>query len=308
MIRLLKWLIVTGVVVWLLWGIDVKLFWDALRKLDPLGVTLTFLAVLFSDLVISYRWYYLSGYRHTFLSSFEANMLAFFLNIFAPAKLGDLSKIYYMHKKDGHDPKHSASLFLIERLFDVLVLGSLILISALFILPSKTSLAVALTLFLLLALFFYALYDYSFAIKLIHLIPFSKPKIYAYKIFKQIRQNLTKKRIFITFVLTLAVWGGYYLNNYVFFLTATPFELTLSQIFVASTLAFAVSAIPLTPGGIGTFQAAFILTLGWYGISKEEALAASTALQILYILPATLYSLYLLITKEFLWRRHVSAK
>ena len=308
MLRILKWLTVGAIVLWLLWEVDVQLLWQAMQRLNPAGVALTFLTVLFSDLIISYRWYYLSGYRHSFLSSFEANMLAFFLNIFAPAKLGDLSKIYYMHKKDGHDPKHSASLFLIERLFDVLVLGSLILISALFILPSGASLAVALLLFFILALFFYALYNYTFAMKLINLIPFKKPKVYAYKIFKQMRENLTKKRVFVTFLLTLAVWGGYYLNNYIFFLTATPFELTLSQIFVASTLAFAVSAIPLTPGGIGTFQAAFILTLGWYGITKEEALAVSTLLQILYIFPATLYSLYLLITKEFLWRNHVSAK
>ncbi len=306
-IKILKLLLLTALVYWIFKDIDLELLLQSLKHLNPWGVVLSFVAVFFSDLVISWRWYYLSHFRYSFISSLEANMLAFFLNIFAPAKLGDLSKIYYMKQKEGHHIAHSTSYFFIERLFDVLVLAAMILFSALFILPSQGGLVVALLLFGLFFSFGYLFYSPSFFRKLLFLLPFPKIRALAYKIYKIIRSNLTPKRLETLFFLTLAVWGSYYLNNFVFFLTATDFDLKLWQIFVASTLAFAVSAIPLTPGGICTFQAAFILTLGWYGIPKEEALSASLVLQILYILPATLYSLYLFATKDFLWRRDVSA-
>ncbi len=302
----LKLLLITALLYWIVNDIDPDLFIKSLKHLNPWGVFLTFIAVFVSDLVISWRWYYLSRFQYSFLSSLEANMLAFFLNIFAPAKLGDLSKIYYMKKKEGHQITHSTSYFLVERLFDVLVLAMMLLFSAIFIFPSQGGLWVALGLFGSFLLASYLFYSPKTFRTLLSWLPWPKIRVLLYKIYKILRSNLTPKRLGILFFLTLAVWGSYYLNNFIFFLTATDFKLELWQIFTASTLAFAVSAIPLTPGGIGTFQAAFILALGWYGIPKEEALSASLVLQILYILPATLYSLYLFATKDFLWRGHVS--
>ncbi|NPA03343.1 MAG: flippase-like domain-containing protein [Epsilonproteobacteria bacterium] len=295
-VKLLILLLLLG---WLFYGIDLKLLVESLKRLNPLGIVLTFISVFISDLIISYRWYYLSHFQHPFKASVEANMLAFFLNIFAPAKLGDLSKIYYM-QQEGYDAKMSASMFLLERFLDVIVLGFMILFSALFILPSKKAVWIGGVLLIVALIFLGIVFNYSLMLKLLRLIPFKKVKVVLYKILKATRTNLEPKRLVILFLLTLLVWGGYYLNNFVFFLTATDFDLSLKEIFIASTLAFAVSAIPITPGGIGTFQAAFILALGWFGISKEEALGASIVLQLLYILPATLYSLYLFWSKEFL--------
>ncbi len=304
--RLAKALILVALIGWLFQSIDKELLWQALLKLNPLGIFLTFLAVFFSDLVISYRWYYLSRFRYSFKASLEANMLAFFLNIFAPAKLGDLSKIYYMQKSEGHDPKESTSIFFIERLFDVLILGGMILFSALFILPSQKALFIGAVLLLCVLFFVWLLLHPRLLRRFVKLIPFQAARVLIYKVIKLTKANLSLERTITLLFLTLAVWASYYLNNFVFFLSATDFNLSLKEIFIASTLAFGVSAIPITPGGIGTFQAAFILALGWYGISKEEALSASIVLQLLYILPATIYSLYLFITKDFLGRRNVS--
>ncbi len=307
--RLIKLLIFAAIFFWLIHGIDPDELLKALKNLKPSGIALTFLAIFFSDLVISFRWYYLSHFKHSFISSLEANMLAFFLNIFAPAKLGDLAKIYYMHKKDSHDPKHSSSIFLIERFFDVVILASIIAFAALFIIPNRSALFVSFVLFCIVIASLFVIFHRSTLHLLLRVIKIKRLRRTIFLVAKAMQTNLTPRRVAITFLLSLAVWASYYLNNFIFFMFATDFHLSLQQIFIASTLAFAVSAIPLTPGGIGTFQAAFIITLGWYGIGKEEALGASTILQILYILPATLYSTYLFLTKDFLWeRRSVSAK
>ena len=307
--KFIKLLIFAAIFFWLIHGIDPDEFLKALKNLKPSGIALTFLAVFFSDLVISFRWYYLSYFKHSFISSLEANMLAFFLNIFAPAKLGDLAKIYYMHKKESHDPKQSSSIFLIERFFDVVILASIIAFAALFIIPNRSALFISLGLFGIVIASLFVIFHRSTLHLLLRVIKIKRLRRTIFLVAKAMQTNLTPRRVAITFLLSLTVWASYYLNNFIFFIFATDFHLSLQQIFIASTLAFAVSAIPLTPGGIGTFQAAFIITLGWYGISKEEALGASTILQILYILPATLYSAYLFLTKDFLWeRRSVSAK
>ena len=304
----IKAALIGALLFWLFYGVDWKLLWRSVLTLHPTGILLTFVTVLFSDLVISYRWYYLSRFTHSFKASVEANMLAFFLNIFAPAKLGDLSKIYYMQRSEGHDPKNSTAMFLIERFFDVIVLGIMILFSAVFIMPSQEAIVVASVLLLLCIIFIWLLAHPKALYRFVRLIPIQKARVLVYKVMKLTKANLEPKRVFVLFLLTIAVWAGYYLNNFVFFWTATDFDLGFKEIFIASTLAFAVSAIPLTPGGIGTFQAAFVLSLGWYGIPKEEALGASIVLQVLYILPATLYSLYLFMTKDFLGKNDVSAK
>ncbi len=307
--KALKTIVILALLYWIFKDVDFDLLAKSFKKLDPLGIALTFLMVFISDLIISWRWYYLSRFRHSFLSSLEANMLAFFLNIFAPAKLGDLSKIYYMKMKEGHDIKESSAIFVLERLFDVIVLGIILLFSTLVILPDRNNLVAVVALILLVSIFISLLIHPKWMKRALGLVPFRKVRIVLYQIFKLVNTQLTSKRAVTIFILTLFVWLGYYLNNFIFFLCATDFHLSLWQIFLASTLAFAVSAIPLTPGGIGTFQAAFILVLGWYGISKEDALAASLVLQILYILPATLFSLYLFLTKDFLnGKWYVSAK
>ncbi len=305
----LKAALFAALVWWLIHDIDFAKFWHALISLHPVGIVLTLLAVLTSDAFIAFRWYYLSRYRHPMKACFDANMLAFFFNTFVPAKLGDLAKIYYLSQKACIDPKESSAIFVIERFFDVVILGFMILFSALYAFHLKSLYIAAFFLFLCAGLFLFAIYHKPFLKKLMGLIPFVKLRRLVWRVALMIAHNLSPRRALVAFGLTLIMWAFYYLCDILFFLYATDFDLSLMQILIAATLAFAVSAIPLTPGGIGTFQAAFVLALGWYGIAKEDALGASSVLQVLYILPATLYSLYLLFTQEIVrGMRHVSAK
>ena len=301
--RIIKFFLFVAIFFWLFKDINYHQLFIALQNLQLQGIFLTTIMIFCTDLLIAYRWYYLSKHKFSYISSLEATMLAFFLNIFAPAKLGDLAKVYYMHKKDNIDPHYSSSIFFIERFFDVIVLTIIIAFSALFIYPNFKTFLISIILFsFILFVFFIIFYKKTFFV-IIRFIKIKKVRKIFFLIVKAIRENLTKKRITITFLLTFLVWCCNYLNNIIFFFSATTFQLHFIDIFIASTLAFAISAIPLTPGGIGTFQGAFIVALGWYGISKEEALGASSILQLLYILPATFYSLYLFFSKDFLWEK-----
>lgn len=309
LLALIKLALVAALVWWLVRDIDWMKLWQALISLHPVGIALTLLAVIASDVVIALRWYYLSRYRHPFRACFDANMLAFFFNTFVPAKLGDLAKIYYLSKRACIDPKESSAIFVIERFFDVVILGFMVLFSALYAFKLKSLYIATFALFFAAGLFLFAIYHKPFLKKLVALIPFTKLRRLVWRIALLIAHNLSPARALTAFGITLVMWAFYYLCDILFFCYATDFDLSLLQIFTAATLAFAVSAIPLTPGGIGTFQAAFVLALGWYGVAKEDALGASSLLQLLYILPATLYSLYLFITQEIVrGMRHVSTK
>lgn len=296
--RILQTFVIALLIWWLFHDIDIPQLFHAIAKLHGNGIILTLLAVIASDMAIAFRWYYLSRYRHPFLACVSANMLAFFLNTFIPAKMGDLSKIYYLSKNACIDPKESSAIFIIERFFDVIILGFMLLFSTIYVVHNTILTLTAFILFGLAVLFFYAIYHRPFLKKLIRSLPMAKFRTLLYRIALMITHNLTPKRALATLLLTLVMWMLYYLSSIVFFTYATSFHLTLIQIFIATTFAFSFAAIPLTPGGIGTFQAAFVFVLGWYGIPKEEALSASMVLQFLSILPATVYSIFLFFTKD----------
>ncbi|MRI83695.1 MAG: hypothetical protein C6I00_04670 [Nitratiruptor sp.] len=286
--RLWRLLAIAALLLWLSWGIQWSKVVQALASLNPHGLLLTLASVGISDLAIAYRWYYLSHFRHSFQASLEATMLAFVLNIFAPAKLGDLVKIYHIHKQEEHPIPELTAIFLLERLLDLLVLGWIALASLSFTRLLTTPLLPLIAAIAPLLLLFPQIQ------RILHSLAPSKLRPFIDGLFHKLQERST---LLGGLLITLALWGLYYWNNWLFFTYATPFNLTPFQIFLASTLAFVVSAIPVTPGGIGTFQAAFVFVLGQYGVSKEEALAASLILQLLYLIPAILFTLYLLVRK-----------
>lgn len=307
MTKLLKWSVIFFIALLLVYNIDFHSFFYYLFHFRPIGLLLTLLAVFLSEVVVAYRWYFLNEKKMSFKSAFEAVMLSFFFNIFTPAKIGDLSKVYYLEKKESQHPIYTLSLTIVERFYDVIILGTLFAISLFFYFTQNMFLAFGL-LVVFLGLFFYLITNSKLTLALIKHIPIKKVKILLYLVYKAVRARFRTHKFMTLFLLSVAVWIGYYFANYVFFLFATNLDLTFWQIFVVSTITFVVSAVPITPGSIGTFQAAMVFSLSWYGVPKEEALAVSIILHVLDNIPTLIVGFYLLGTKNFLWERENAAK
>lgn len=73
------------------------------------------------------------------------------------------------------------------------------------------------------------------------------------------------RRILAAFFLSIAMWGFFLLG---FYAVLPTFEFSLSVLTGVSVAA----ALPALPGGIGTFQAAFVFVATKFGMSGAEAL------------------------------------
>ncbi|TVP93731.1 MAG: TIGR00374 family protein [Acholeplasmatales bacterium] len=80
-------------------------------------------------------------------------------------------------------------------------------------------------------------------------------------------------------VLGLVVWGLYALKAHVVFLGLLG-QGSLVLAFVVTMSAYAVALLPVSPGGLGTFEATFVTVSSPFGVSVEGALAVVVLLRL----------------------------
>jgi len=85
------------------------------------------------------------------------------------------------------------------------------------------------------------------------------------------------------FLLSLALWGGVALLNYIMFF-AFAFPLSLTAAFVLVIIVDLGLMIPAAPGFVGSFQFLCVVGLAIFGIGREQALSFSILSHILQIL------------------------
>jgi uncharacterized protein (TIRG00374 family) len=74
-------------------------------------------------------------------------------------------------------------------------------------------------------------------------------------------------------------------------LKAFPAHLSLVQCFAAYAIALLLTMFPLTPGGLGTVDAALVALLVGFGVDSSAALAADLIWRLVWFLPQLLVGL-----------------
>ena len=266
----------------------------SIKEYDIYGICLTFFVVFLGDIFVAYRLYYLCNKKCSYKTALEASMLSLVANSFIPAKMGEISKIFYIHKKEGIKKRKILSAVIFERFSDIVSLSLFLILSGYIFISDDLYYIIALLIIFIGVVSFVLLKNhYIFLKKIVKKIKYRKIKIYLYLFIKEVYFHLTDIHIFKLLLISLFIWCIYVFTNIVFFKYAILIDINFMQIFAISMIAFAITALPVTPGGIGTFQAVFLLMLTPHGISKENIIAATFILQILYILPSILYLLYM---------------
>jgi len=239
------------------------------------------------------------GYRISVLSSTSLIFLSQSLNIVLPGRIGDLSRAYLL-KRDSQIPLISSiSSLLSERIFDVLSIGILGLISVLLLgieLSQKSSIVFLVTILLISAL-----------ILLIIFIQFSGSSRIFFYLQKLIRDARTsfERRIFISLtLLSFILWILEALVCYVLLASLFPSSFLLAVI--AVSFGNLTKVLPITPGGIGTYEAGVtaILTSGGVppGMSFTVALLDHALKNLITLIFGALSLKHLNITFEALKR------
>lgn len=218
----------------------------------PLNITLIFLTVLTVILGV-YRWYLILNSFNvgmTFKKTFKIYYIAFFFNnILFGSVGGDVLKIHYIVKHSKNNRLRNNITILIDRVFGLMGLFFLGIISSLIVLIEIGQYR----------LFYYSILFLIFSI-FIFLIIFQliKKKNYYLKI--KVFLLKTYKNFFIAFILSIIIFFIIHYSTFIISKFIFNFDISLLQIFFSNFVSTIVSALPLTPGGVGLAEISFAFT------------------------------------------------
>lgn len=209
----------------------------------------------------------------------EMVFLSWFVNCIVPAKLGDVYRSYLLKKKNGAPISASIGSIFIERLCDIAILLLLLTISGLLIfrknIPVQISEALELGYILLAAIILGLLALWLFKERLLEIVPnrflfhFNNLHTGLYKSFSD------GSTIFLVTTLTILAWA---MEAGRFFLVTRALDLQIGfEVIIFVVLAASLlTAVPLTPAGLGAVEVSIVFILSIIGI--DATVGASLAL------------------------------
>ncbi len=255
------------------------------------------ISVVLSDFFLSLRWRFLTKDKISLLASFEAIGISAFLNFLLPAKAGELSKIVYLKKFYNYRASRAMAVLFMERVFDVLLLGLLAMLTAIFLLDLEHS-ALYSTLLVVSIIAGFFLLKFIPLKKVFILVPNKVLRNFLFKTYKYTYELHSKEDLIKNFFYSALVWASYLMTTYLFFVCVAGFELDLGMVLIVFVISSVAMSLPLLPGGIGTYQAGVVFALGLYGVGKEEALVSGVVIHLLMLIPSFLIAWYVFVNKN----------
>lgn len=283
-------------VYYLLHQINFRVFILTFSKINfYLLISLIFIVAM-TYIFPTFRLYFLANKKFNPLIFYNTQMLGMGLNSMLPFKSGDALKLIYLKNKTMISVSEGLSMAFWERFFDlnfIIVIGAAI--------SQLTHLHfVTLALFGLLAFIWLVVIVNKkmpiFIRHLINLIPFSKFRLFCDRAAHFLRHPQQSLKFYLLVPLfTILGWLALYLIFCLIIKTIIAHQLSFMQIFIVFIAASLGFSLPATPGSIGVYEAAIVISLGWFGVDKNHALAAAVLIHIIQSLPPIIYSLILLL-------------
>ncbi len=262
-------------------------------------LTLNLLLTLLGDFFISYRFYILTDKKCALKPAFEAFIISAFLNNILPAKLGELAKVMYLKKIYHFSMNNILAVVFIERIFDILMLATFSLFVLTFYVENEIYKNIFYVVVIFIWIFLIAMkYKKDYFIFLVYLVPSRVIKIFGKKIINNINKILSFSTTFKVLSLTFLVWVSFAIITLFFFYFVAKFNLSFTQMLIVFVVSAVGMALPLAPAGTGTYHAGVIISLGWFGVAKEEALISAIILHLIQIIPPIFISAYIFYKKE----------
>lgn len=309
-------LISLAFIVLIFYKIDLSELIHTFQNFDCKNLVWIIILYVLTMFVRGIRWkvLLLNNPKYSSFSLAEIFTVGSMLNIFLPARAGDVYRAYYLGSVKQESKMKVLGSIILERIFDGICVFLILLFAVMMYCRQAWIFHLAYgigALFIGSLLVFYLIFkfdkiDWIFAqiSKLFKPLPvkFSNPllsftdKVRNYmKSFMQgfqVLDNLSYTLISIS--ASFVIWG---LEAYVAFLIVDSFDLGLrfaAALFVISLTSFS-TMIPSTSVFLGPYQYAYILALGIFGIEKSTALAVSAIHQAIYMIILTVLGGYYLL-------------
>ncbi|WP_457550451.1 flippase-like domain-containing protein [Archaeoglobus sp.] len=227
-----------------------------LLSLNPLFLGVASVIYLSTFLVRGYRFEYILrkvGFRVPTLFSSEGVAVSQMVNVVTPARIGDVVRAYVFKLKNV--PISSClSALAVERIFDLFAVVILSLVSATFlgsfVYMREIAYAVVIGISIIIAVLI-----------------FSKMENIVGRMSKDVKTALHRG---FPVLITLSILN-WLMDVATCYVIGLPFNANLFSVMLAVAIANIVKAIPITPGGIGTYEAVVTGILTAFGLSSSEA-------------------------------------
>ena len=290
--RLLNWKtigsIIFGVVLLVLlfryvFNQDLGEIWTRISHANPAFLLLAFVAYYLTFPLRGFRWAYLlrsSGTPVAVTDATEILFLSWFVNCVVPAKLGDVYRAYLLRGNYGASMSRTVGTIFIERSADIVVIFALALAAGFWSFRGRARpdvdavffvgfLVAAALVALLIALRFYGH-------RLTRLLPGRVAELYE-RFHEGSTGSLTRRTLPLVVVVTVAIWilEGFRLYFVIRALNLPEVGLGISASIFVTLIGALLTAVPLTPAGVGFVEAAIVIALGFYGIAGGPASAVA---------------------------------
>lgn len=206
------------------------------------------------------------GIRCSFLFATGCIFISQTANLIVPARLGDLVRVFILKHEYGAPVSQGISSIIVERVFDIVMVALLGAVSLLFVfgVPGWFYWLILLPLALGAGFFVFLSISGRFTSQ-------NRYVAILLTMLDQIRQvSLSAKSVLVLSTSSIVIW---LLDVFVCLFVAMMFGVTVpfAVVMLAIVVGNLVKAIPLTPGGVGTYELAVALTFSAAGIDPATA-------------------------------------
>ena len=265
---ILSVLLAVGIIAAMLWRVWGDLT-EALQYLHPLYLLPAVLICVFAWLLRGWRYKVILARLTVIVPVIFATACIFLsqtVNLIVPARLGDLLRIVLVRHEYNSTVSQGLSSLVVERIFDIITVALLGLISVFFVLDVPDWMLSLIAVPLVLGGIFFVV--------LIVMGRFSSENKYAGYILTLLAEvkaaSLTPSTAIILFLSSIVIWimdTMICLAVSAMFGQSMPYAVVLLAI-VAGNL---VKAVPLTPGGVGTYEVSLAVIFELSGVAPATA-------------------------------------
>jgi glycosyltransferase 2 family protein len=265
--------------------VDAEAMLDHVRRADPLPMAGAFLAHYLTFPLRGLRWRYLlvhSGIRVSARDAVEIFCLSWFVNVLAPARLGDVYRAYLLRTHLSAPLPKTVGTLVIERVADILGVFALAVAAGLWSFRGRvgpevewlllTGIGIAISITILVAVLRMSR-DWVAR----HLPRRLAPVWHGFQ--EGAAATLTPGRATVVTIMTMGIWllEGLRLYLVVAALDLPELGIAYSAAVFVALIGALFSILPLTPAGIGFVEGGIVYALTVYGVTTDAAAAATLA-------------------------------
>lgn len=259
----------------MIWSIDVGTFFGQIASIEPPFVAAVVLTYAAAWWLRSLRLRQLLESAISTLASFRVQIAGFALNLVYPAKIGDLFMASFLKRATTLSYQHALAHVIFLRILDFISLAAAFFVSLLVFTPPVISDRLLLPLIIVAACCVLCgvgvvVLRRNVIVKLLRRLPNSR--FNPTRLFRELAElHSGSRRFWTASSLSVVIWS-FEAAVCMMFAWAIAADVPMLAILPALALANIMKALPGLPGGVGTYEAGFVVVLLGYGVPAETAL------------------------------------